>query len=130
MKIIVTSIFVQDQERALKFYTETLGFVKKEDKPVGEYRWITLVSDEDQRGTELVLEPNIHSAAKEYQEKIYADRIPATMFGVEDVRKEYEELKKRGVHFTMEPTNVGEVTVAVLDDTCGNLIQIAQMHEN
>ncbi|WP_270182294.1 VOC family protein [Alkalihalobacillus sp. CinArs1] len=128
MRIIVTSIFVQDQERALKFYTDTLGFVKKEDKPVGEYRWITVVSDENRVGTELVLEPNIHSAAKEYQEKIYADGIPATMFGVEDVQKEYEELKKRGVQFTMEPTNIGEVTIAVFDDTCGNLIQIAQMH--
>lgn len=126
MKIIVTSIFVQDQDRALKFYTETLGFVKKHDVPVGEFRWITLVSPEDQEGTELLLEPNNHPAAKEYQKKIIAEGIPATMFGVADVYKEYERLLKHGVKFTMEPTKMGEVTLAVFDDTCGNLIQIMQ----
>ena len=126
MKIIVTSIFVQDQDKALKFYTETLGFVKKHDVPAGEFRWITLASPEDLEGTELLLEPNNHPAAKEYQMKIFAEGIPATMFGVEDVRKEYKRLMRLGVKFTMEPTELGEVTIAVFDDTCGNLIQIVQ----
>ncbi|MBT2757639.1 VOC family protein [Mesobacillus foraminis] len=126
MKIIVTSIFVQDQEKALKFYSEALGFVKKHDVPTGEFRWITLVSPENQGGTELLLEPNNHPAAKEYQQKIYAEGIPATMFGVEDVHKEYERLLELGVKFTMEPTKMGELTLAVFDDTCGNLIQIIQ----
>lgn len=126
MKIIVTSIFVQDQDRALEFYSEKLGFVKKEDVPVGEFRWITLVSPGVQDGTELLLEPNEHPAAKEYQKKIFAEGIPATMFGVEDIRKEYERLREKGVKFTMEPTKMGELTIAVFDDTCGNLIQIVQ----
>ncbi|EST53374.1 hypothetical protein T458_21400 [Brevibacillus panacihumi W25] len=126
MKIVVTSIFVQDQDKALEFYTEKLGFVKKEDVPVGEFRWITLVSPEEQNGTELVLEPNNHPAAKEYQKKIFADGIPATMFGVADINKEYKRLLENGVRFTMEPTKMGELTLAVFDDTCGNLIQIVQ----
>ena len=126
MKVIVTSIFVQDQDKALKFYTETLGFVKKHDIPVGEHRWIALVSPEDQEGTELLLEPNAHPAAKEYQKKIFAEGIPATMFGVADVHEEYNRLIKLGVKFTIEPTVMGDVTLAVFDDTCGNLIQIAQ----
>ncbi|WP_411551472.1 VOC family protein [Paenibacillus lautus] len=126
MKIIVTSIFVQDQDRALEFYSEKLGFIKKEDIPVGEFRWITLVSPDVQDGTELLLEPNAHPAAKEYQKKIFAEGIPATMFGVEDIRKEYDRLRGKGVQFTMEPTKMGELTIAVFDDTCGNLIQIVQ----
>ncbi|RSL31472.1 VOC family protein [Salibacterium salarium] len=126
MEIIVTSVFVQDQDKALKFYTETLGFEKKQDVPVGEFRWITLVSPNDPDGTELLLEPNNHPAAKEYQQKIFTDGIPATMFGVADVHKEYSRLMKHGVKFNMEPTEMGEVTVAVFDDTCGNLIQIMQ----
>lgn len=126
MKIIVTSIFVQDQDKALEFYTETLGFVKKHDVPVGEYRWIALVSPDNQDGTELLLEPNNHPAAKEYQKRIFAEGIPATMFGVADVRVEYKRLIKHGVKFTMEPTVMGEITLAVFDDTCGNLIQIVQ----
>lgn len=126
MKIILTSIFVQDQDKALEFYTETLGFVKKHDVPVGEFRWITLVSPGEQDGTELLLEPNDHPAAKEYQKKISADGIPAAMFGVEDIDKEYKRLLGHGVKFTMEPTKMGELTIAVFDDTCGNLIQIAQ----
>ncbi|TDL78760.1 VOC family protein [Peribacillus frigoritolerans] len=126
MKIIVTSIFVQDQDKALEFYTETLGFEKKHDVPMGKFRWITLVSPNDPDGTELLLEPNEHPAAKEYQKKISADGIPATMFGVADIRKEYERLMEKGVKFTMEPTKMGEVTIAVFDDTCGNLIQIVQ----
>ncbi|WP_223632615.1 VOC family protein [Planococcus sp. 4-30] len=127
MNILVTSLFVEDQDKALKFYTETLGFIEKNDIPMGEFRWITLVSPDNQQGTELVLEPNNHPAAKEYQQKIFADGIPATMFGVEDVQKEYERLLDQGVKFTIEPTEMGNVKIAVLDDTCGNLIQIAQM---
>lgn len=126
MKVIVTSIFVQDQDKALQFYTETLGFVKKHDIPVGEFRWIAVVAPDDQEGTELLLEPNRHPAAKEYQQKIYSDGIPATMFGVADVREEYNRLIGHGVKFTMEPTVMGEITLAVFDDTCGNLIQIVQ----
>ncbi|HYH04042.1 MAG TPA: VOC family protein [Bacillota bacterium] len=126
MEIIVTSIFVQDQDKALEFYSEKLGFVKKVDVPVGEFRWITLVSPNVQDGTELLLEPNSHPAAKEYQKMIFADGIPATMFGVADIRKEYHRLVEKGVKFTMEPTEMGEVTIAVFDDTCGNLIQIVQ----
>ncbi|MFF3102590.1 VOC family protein [Viridibacillus arvi] len=126
MKIIVTSLFVEDQDKALEFYSETLGFVKKHDVPAGEFRWITLVSSDDQDGTELVLEPNDNQTAKEYQKGLIAQGIPATMFGVADVRKEYTRLKEKGVKFTMEPTEMGEVTIAVFDDTCGNLIQIIQ----
>ncbi|MFP3918901.1 VOC family protein [Lysinibacillus telephonicus] len=126
MKIIITSIFVQDQEKALKFYSETLGFVKKHDVPSGEFRWITLVSPERQEGTELLLEPNQHPAAKEYQKKLYEDGIPVTMFGVEDIQKEYERLLNLGVKFIMEPTKMGENTIAIFDDTCGNFIQIIQ----
>ena len=126
MKIIVTSIFVEDQDRALTFYSEKLGFVKKHDVPAGEFRWITLVSPEVQEGTELLLEPNNHPAAKEYQKKLFEDGIPVTMFGVDDINKEYERLLQLGVKFTMKPTKMGDVTVAVFDDTCGNLIQIAQ----
>ena len=127
MNIIVTSLFVEDQDQALSFYTETLSFVKKNDIPMGEFRWITVVSPDEQNGTELVLEPNVHPAAKEYQQKIFAEGIPATMFGVEDVQKEYERLLEKGVKFSIEPTEMGNVKIAVLDDTCGNLIQIAQM---
>lgn len=126
MKIIVTSIFVEDQDKALEFYSETLGFVKKYDVPAGEFRWITLVSPDEKEGTELLLEPNNHPAAKEYQQKIFADGIPATMFGVTDIRKEYKRLVKKGVKFTMKPTEMGEVTIAVFEDTCGNLIQIVE----
>ncbi|MFE0555425.1 VOC family protein [Paenibacillus sp. NPDC058910] len=126
MKIIVTSIFVQDQDKALEFYTKKLGFLKKEDVPVGEFRWITLVSTDEQGGTELLLEPNDHPAAKDYQKKIFADGIPATMFGVADIQQEYKRLVEKGVKFTMEPTKMGELAIAVFDDTCGNLIQIVQ----
>jgi len=126
MKVIVNSIFVEDQSKALEFYAEKLGFVKKHDEPAGEFRWITVVSPDDQNGTELLLEPNEHPASKEYQQKIFVDGIPATMFGVQDIQKEYEQLREKGVRFTMEPTKMGEVTIAVFDDTCGNLIQIIQ----
>ena len=126
MNIIVSSLFVEDQYKALEFYTEKLGFVKKHDEPAGEFRWITVVSPGDQNGTELLLEPNDHPASKDYQQRIFADGISATMFGVEDIQKEYELLKEKGVEFTMEPTKMGEVTIAIFDDTCGNLIQIIQ----
>jgi predicted enzyme related to lactoylglutathione lyase len=126
MKIIITSIFVEDQDKALEFYTKTLGFVKKHDVPSGAYRWITLVSADEQEGTELLLEPNQHPAAKEYQKKLFADGIPVTMFGVEDIHNEYKQLAEKGVRFTMEPTEMGEVTIAVFDDTCGNLIQMIE----
>jgi catechol 2,3-dioxygenase-like lactoylglutathione lyase family enzyme len=126
MKIIVTSLFVDDQDKALNFYSETLGFVKKHDVPTGEFRWIALISPDDQDGTELLLEPNDNPAAKEYQNKLFEQGIPATMFGVSDVRKEYEVLLKHGIKFTMEPTKMGDNTIAVFDDTCGNLIQIIE----
>jgi|SRR5690625_236380 len=126
MKVIVTSLFVDDQYKALEFYTEKLGFIKKEDEPAGENRWITVVSPEDQNGTEILLEPNNHPAAKEYQKRIFADGIPATMFGVEDMHKEYTRLKEKGIAFVMEPTKMGEFTICIFDDTCGNLIQLIQ----
>jgi catechol 2,3-dioxygenase-like lactoylglutathione lyase family enzyme len=126
MNIIVTSVFVDDQDKALEFYTQKLGFVVKHDVPAGNYRWLTLVSPDDPDGTELLLEPNEHPAAKEYQKRIFADGIPATMFGVKDVRREYARLAEEGVQFTMEPTAMGDVTIAVFDDTCGNLIQIIE----
>ena len=128
MKIALTNVFVKDQEKALKFYTETLGFVKKTDINTGQYRWLTVVSPDDQNGTELVLEPNNNPAAKTFQEAIFKQGIPAKMFDVSNVRAEYERLKALGVKFTMEPTDVMEgVTIAILDDTCGNLIQIQQI---
>ncbi|PAD40603.1 VOC family protein [Terribacillus sp. 7520-G] len=126
MKIIVTSIFVEDQDKALEFYTGTLGFVKKHDEPAGEFRWITLVSPDEQEGTELLLEPNNNPIAKEYQEKLFMQGIPVTMFGVSDIESEYRRLLDQGVKFTIEPTKMGQVTLAVFDDTCGNLIQIVE----
>ncbi|MFS0728218.1 VOC family protein [Paenibacillus sp. 1P07SE] len=127
MNIIVTSLFVKDQEKALQFYTDTLGFVKKRDVPMGKHRWITVTSPGDENGTELVLEPNEHPAARSYQEKIASEGIPATMFGVTDIQMEYKRLLGEGVSFTMEPTKMGDVTIAVFDDTCGNLIQMLQL---
>ncbi|MBI2609834.1 VOC family protein [Candidatus Giovannonibacteria bacterium] len=128
MKIVVASIFVEDQEKALKFYTEKLGLVKKQDVTVGQYKWLTVVSSEDQNGTELLLEPNDNPAAKTYQKAIFEQGIPATSFWVEDMKSEYERLKSLGVRFTMEPTQAGPVTIAKFDDTCGNLIQIQKMN--
>jgi len=126
LKIIVTSLFVQDQSKALEFYTSKLGFIKKHDEPAGEFRWITLVSPDDESGIELLLEPNNNPIATEYQEKLFAQSIPATMFGVADVHAEYKRLLELGVKFTIEPTKMGQVTLAVFDDTCGNLIQIVE----
>jgi catechol 2,3-dioxygenase-like lactoylglutathione lyase family enzyme len=127
MRITVTSVFVDDQDKALAFYTEKLGFLKKTDLPAGEHRWLTVVSPEAPDGVELSLEPNDHPAARAYQEALVADGIPATSFGVDDVQAEYDRLTGLGVTFTQPPTDMGPVTTAVLDDTCGNLIQIASM---
>jgi catechol 2,3-dioxygenase-like lactoylglutathione lyase family enzyme len=126
MRINLTSVYVDDQDRALRFYTEVLGFKEKTNVPVGEHRWITVVSPEDPDGTELVLEPDEHPAAKPFKAALVVDGVPFTSFAVDDVRAEYERLRGLGVHFSQEPTDMGPVTTAVLDDTCGNLIQIAQ----
>ncbi|MEZ0355156.1 bleomycin resistance protein [Mycobacterium sp. ENV421] len=125
MRITMTSVLVDDQDKALKFYTEVLGFTTKYDIPMGEHRWITVVSPEEPAGTELVLEPDGHPAAKPFKQALTDDGIPFTSFAVGDVHAEFERLSALGVRFTMEPTDMGPVTVAVLDDTCGNLIQIA-----
>ena len=126
MNIIVTSLFVDDQDKALKFYTDVLGFVKKHDVPTGNFRWITVVSKDNENGTELVLEPNDNQAAQDYQNSLLQQGIPATMFGVNDIDKEYERLKSHGVEFTMEPTAAGDMKLAVFNDTCGNLIQLIE----
>ncbi|HEV8276199.1 MAG TPA: VOC family protein [Streptosporangiaceae bacterium] len=125
MRISLASVLVDDQEKALRFYTDVLGFVKKHDIPVGEDRWLTVVSRQDPDGTELVLEPSSHPAVKPFKEALVADGIPYTSFAVDDVKAEYERLRGLGVRFTQEPVDMGPVTTAVLDDTCGNLIQIA-----
>ena len=125
MRINLTSVLVDDQDKALRFYTEVLGFVKKTEIPLGGHRWLTVVSPENPDGVELVLEPDEHPAAKPFKAALVADGIPYASFGVEDVQREYERLRELGVRFTQEPTTMGPVTVAVLDDTCGNLIQIA-----
>ncbi|HWL95779.1 MAG TPA: VOC family protein [Nocardioidaceae bacterium] len=129
MRINLTSVFVDDQGAALKFYTEVLGFVKKTEAPGGEYLWLTVVSPEQPDGVELLLEPSGHPAVAPYKQALAADGIPATQFAVDDVRAEYERLRELGVTFTQEPTQMGPVTTAVFDDTCGNLIQIAAMQE-
>jgi predicted enzyme related to lactoylglutathione lyase len=126
MKIKLSSVFVDDQDKALKFYTEVLGFVKKTDIPVGQYKWLTVVSPEEPDGTELLLEPSDNPATKTFKKAIFEQGIPLTAFAVEDIQKEYERLKKLGVRFTMEPTKTGPTTVAVFDDTCGNFIQLYQ----
>lgn len=126
MKIKLNSVLVGDQEKALLFYTETLGFQKKIDIPVGEFRWLTVVSPEEPDATELVLEPNAFPAAATYQEALFEAGIPLTALEVEDINREYERLASAGVAFRTEPTDAGGVTIAVFDDTCGNLIQIYQ----
>ena len=127
MKITLSSVMVDDQAKALKFYTEVLGFVKKTDLPAGDARWLTVVSPEGSAEIELLLEPNTHPAAKAYQKAIFEDGIPATSFASADIQKEYERLKKLGVVFRTEPTRMGPATVAVFEDTCGNLIQLHQV---
>jgi catechol 2,3-dioxygenase-like lactoylglutathione lyase family enzyme len=127
MRIYVTSIFVDDQAKALDFYTNKLGFEVKHDVPLGEYRWLTVVSKEQPDGTELLLEPSAHPAVKPYKNALVEDGIPATSFQVDDVDAEFERLKNIGVKFTVKPMDAGPVRMAVFDDTCGNLIQLVQM---
>jgi catechol 2,3-dioxygenase-like lactoylglutathione lyase family enzyme len=126
MKITLTSVLVDDQAKALAFYTDVLGFEKKVDVPLGEHRWLTVVSPADPDGVELVLEPDSHPAARPFKLALVDDGIPFASFAVEDIGAEHERLRDRGVRFTQEPTSMGTVTTAVLDDTCGNLIQIMQ----
>lgn len=129
MRIKLTSVPIADYDKALKFYTEVLGFLKKRDIPLGDgARWITVVSPEEPDGTELLLEPNDgYPAMKALKEALVKDGIPYTAFQVADIQQEYERMKSLGAEFTMEPTNMGMTTAAVFDDTCGNLIQIYQM---
>jgi catechol 2,3-dioxygenase-like lactoylglutathione lyase family enzyme len=126
MRIYVASVLVDDQDEALAFYTDVLGFVKKTEIPLGEARWLTVVSPDDPDGTELLLEPDGHPAARPFKQALVEDGIPFTSFAVDDVRAEFERLRARGVRFTQEPTEMGGVTMAVFDDTCGNLVQIVQ----
>jgi catechol 2,3-dioxygenase-like lactoylglutathione lyase family enzyme len=128
MRIVLTSILVDDQEKALRFYRDVLGFKLKMDVPMGEHRWLTLVSADSPDGVELLLEPDAHPAAKPFKEALVADGIPCTSFGVDDVRAEHQRLAGLGVMFTQPPVVMGPVTTAVFEDTCGNLIQIAQRH--
>jgi catechol 2,3-dioxygenase-like lactoylglutathione lyase family enzyme len=126
MKIVVTNVYVDDQDKALRFYTNVLGFVKKTEIPMGEARWLTVVAPDDPDGTELLLEPDGHPAVGPFKRALVEDGIPFTSFAVKDVQAEYERLRSAGVHFTQPPVDMEPVTTAVLDDTCGNLIQIAQ----
>jgi len=127
MRIYVASVLVDDQEKALRFYTDVLGFVKKTEMELGEFRWLTVVSPDDPDGVELVLEPDGHPAAKPFKDALAADGIPYTSFAVADVQAEYERLRGLGVEFTQGPVEMGPAITAVLDDTCGNLIQLAQL---
>jgi catechol 2,3-dioxygenase-like lactoylglutathione lyase family enzyme len=124
MRISYASVLVDDQEKALRFYTEFLGFLLKHDVPMGEARWIAVVSPADPDGTQLILEPDQYPAAKHFKNSLVADGIPYTAFVIDDVRAEYQRLLALGVRFTQEPTDMGPITTAILDDTCGNLIQI------
>ena len=124
MRIAYAGVFVDDQEKALAFYTDILGFVKKVDVPAGEFRWLTVVSPDNQEGTELLLEPNANPAAAQYQKAIYEQGIPANSFVVDDIQAEFERLRDLGVEFKVEPTDYGAYAIASFDDTCGNLIQI------
>lgn len=126
MRIVITSVFVDDQQQALEFYTNVLGFKQKTDIPMGEHRWLTVVSSDDDDGVELLLEPSSHPAVSPFKAALVRDGIPFTSFGVEDIASEHKRLTELGVEFTQPPTKMGEVTTAVLNDTCGNLIQIAQ----
>ena len=126
MRIHLSSIPVDDQDKALRFYTEVLGFKKKTEIPLGEHRWLTVVSSEDPEGTELALEPDSHPAVRPFKAALVTDGIPFTSFAVSDITAEFERLRGLGVRFTQEPVDMGPVRTAVFDDTCGNLIQIAQ----
>jgi predicted enzyme related to lactoylglutathione lyase len=127
MKIKVTSVYVDDQDKALRFYTEVLGFAKKADFSQGPFRWLTVTSPEEPNGTELQLALNNNAAAKAYQQAIFQQLQPAVMFFTEDVNNDYERIKARGAKFTMPPTKVTGSTIAVLNDTCGNLVQLNQL---
>lgn len=128
LKIVVTSVLVDDQAKALTFYRDILGFEVKHDLPLGQHRWLTLTAPGEADGVELLLEPDAHPAAKPWKEALVADGIPLTFFGVADVHAEHARLSAAGVRFTQPPTPMGPVTVAVFDDTCGNLIQLVQRH--
>jgi predicted enzyme related to lactoylglutathione lyase len=127
MKIKVTSVYVDDQEKALRFYTEVLGFVKKTDFSQGQFRWLTVASPEEPNGTELQLALNNNPAAKTYQQAIFQQGQPATMFYTDDLQADYERMKARGAEFTMPPKDVTASRITMLNDTCGNLIQIMQL---
>ena len=127
MRINLTNVLVDDQEKALHFYTDVLGFVKKHDIDLGAARWLTVVSPQEPDGVELLLEPDEHPAARPFKEALVSDGVPFTSFAVEDVNAEFNRLRSLGVLFTQEPTDMGPTRTAVLDDTCGNLIQIASM---
>ena len=126
MRIHLSSVFVDDQDKALAFYTQVLGFIKKFEIPLGEARWLTVVSPDSPHGTELLLEPDDHPAVKPFREAVVSDGIPYTSFAVDDVQEEFGRLRQLGVQFTQDPVAMGRVTTAVFDETCGNLIQIAQ----
>ena len=126
MKIKLTSVIVDDQEKALRFYTEVLGFRKHQDFPVGAFRWITVTAPDGHPDVELALEPNANPAGRAFQTAMFEQGIPLTAFEVDDVREEFRRLKARGVVFSREPTEVGAIVIAVFADTCGNLIQIYQ----
>jgi len=128
MRIHQLSVFVEDQEAALRFYTDVLGFVKRHDIPLGADRWLTVVAPDEQDGPEVLLEPNRHPAARQYQEALAADGIPVVSFAVDNVDTEFERLKGQGVEFTQDPLTMGPATTAVFDDTCGNLVQIIHVN--
>ena len=127
MKIKVTSVYVDGQDKALRFYTDVLGLAKKADFSNGPFRWLTVLSPQDPNGTELQLAPNDNPAAKAYQQAMFQQGQPAAMFFTDDVKGDYERIKSRGAEFTMPPTDVTASTIAVLNDTCGNLIQLTQL---
>lgn len=126
MRIILTSVIVDDQDKALKFYTEALGFVKKTEFPAGEYRWLTVVSPDAPDGVELTLEPNANDIARSFQKGLFDAGVPLAVFGVGDIQREYERMKGLGVVFRSAPTKQGPITMAAFEDTCGNIIQIVQ----
>lgn len=126
MKIVITSVMVDDQAKALAFYTEKLGFEKNKDIPLGAHRWLTVVSPEGAHGVELLLEPTAHPASAPFQKALFDSNTPATAFGSDDVQAEFERLTQKGVVFRTPPTKMGPVTIAVFEDTCGNLIQLVQ----
>jgi len=128
MKMYIKSVFVEDQAKAFEFYTKALGFAVKHDIPLGEHRWLTLVSPEEPDGVELALEPNVHPAARTYQAALKNDGIPCTSFSVDDIEAEVNKLEAAGVSFTQAPTDVGDATIAAFDDTCGNLIQLIKLN--